>query len=370
MIMLDRYKEIIDKAKSAKLETLTAWYSLRMKEDPFTSLIPDEEIDFFVNREEVVESILYDIAVASRGIPIMILLVGCSGSGKSTTLKYIQNIFEKLGKESDEYYFEGLLVTADSLFETSEEVESLERLQPWLELSRKKLDYLLVDDAKIKHVGLIMREFVKTRLKLFALSPLEYEEVLSVLPVPPRINCLYPFSFGDTVSMLDKRIKRVLVDKNRKMSISTLFREDALRFIHECCMGVPGLILKCASMSLQILTNTNYGVPSGRVTLDVAKRACRITRCLQAYENFEKISSIKRELLQTILNTERSPTEISSLLEKDRSTISRHLSDLRELGLVEFRTRGRESVYKVTLPLKIRFELENMPSGGKRFASA
>jgi len=368
--MLERYREIIDKAKSAKLETLTVWYSLRMKDDPFASSIPDKEIDFFVDREEVVESVLYDIAVASRGIPMIILLVGCFGSGKSTTLRYIQNVVEKLGGESDEYYFEGLLVTADSLFETSEEVESLERLQPWLELGRRERDYLLVDDAKINHVRLIMREFVRTKLKLFALSPLEYEEVLSVLPVPPRINYLWPLSFEDSKSMLDKRIKRVLVDKKRKMSISTLFSEDALRFIHECCMGVPGLILKCASVSLQILTNMDYRVRSERVTLEVAKKACRITRCLQAYENFEKIGSIKREVLQTVLDRERSPTEISSVLRKDRSTISRHLSDLRELGLVEFRTRGRESVYKVTLPVKIRFELENLPSGGERFASA
>lgn len=372
--MLERYKDILSRAKSAKLETLTAWYSFfRMKEDPFLSQISSEELEYFVDREDIVDSIVYDVGVASRGIPIITLIVGPYGSGKTSILQYIQNVLAKLKVEyPNEYSFDGELFTSDDLFQVPEETEEKEEVQLWTRVCKKSLDYLFVDDAKPAHIKTIIREFIHTRLKVFGISPLDYEDVLSNLPVAPKTQFLRPFNLENTVQMLNMRIKRALLDKSSEVSIFDLFDNEALEMIHKYAMGVPALILKCASRSLSLLQD--YASASDilskiKATSEIASKACKITKCFQAYTEFENISRTKMEVLQQILKSGKTPTEISSILKKDRTTISRHLGDLRELGLVDFRPRGRESVYEATEPVKVRFEIVQMPKGGWEIAS-
>lgn len=378
--MLKRYKEILDKARTAKLETLTTWYSLfRMKEDPFLSQIPPEEIDYFVNRENIVDAIIYDVGVASRGIPINILLIGPHGSGKTATLQYIANVLKKLKQEyPGEYTFNGEFFPAEYLFQKPEpeEDEVIEDVQPWIKKSREKRDFLFIDDVKPKHAETIMREFVQTRLKVFAISPLDFEEIYSNFPVTPKIYYLRPIDLKNTIQMLDKRIKRVLVDERYRITILDLFEEEALHILHKYGMGIPGLILKCASKSLNLLLDMYYQditaiteAKKQKVTTKIAIRACKITKCFQAYTEFEKLTRTKKEVLQQVIRGPKTPTEISLILKKDRTTISRHLSDLKERGLVKFKSRGRESMYEATEPTKIRLELELMPNGGGKFAS-
>ncbi|MBD0359540.1 MAG: hypothetical protein ICV56_02365, partial [Nitrososphaeraceae archaeon] len=66
----DRYKRILDKARNEKLEVLNTWYSLfKLNEDPFAREIPDEGIDsYFIDRENIIENVIFDIGVASREI--------------------------------------------------------------------------------------------------------------------------------------------------------------------------------------------------------------------------------------------------------------------------------------------------------------
>jgi len=377
--MLDKYKDLINKAKLAKLDTLSIWYSFfKMKEDPFLSQISSEEIDYFVDRDDVIDNIIYDMGVASRGIPITTLIIGPNGSGKTAILQYLQEVLKRLKQQyPDEYSFSGGLQPSNSLFENLEETgEKKEDVQLWVKICKESRDYLLVDDAKSTYVKTIMREFTRTKFKVFAISPLECNEVYASLPIAPKIQFLHHFDLRVAEQMLDKRIKRAFIDRGSDITIFDLFSEDALRAIHKYSMGVPGLILKCASKSLNLLLDIyRHSVAPNilekqKVTLDIASRVCKVTKCFQAFTEFENISQIKIEVLQQILKSGRTPTEISSILRKDRTTISRHLNDLRELGLVEFTTRGRESVYEISEPLKVRFEIESMPKGEWNFASA
>jgi len=373
IMMLETYKEILDEAKSAKLETLTAWYSLfRMKEDPFLSQIPEEEIDYFVDREDIVNAIIYDLGVASRGIPVTVLIVGPNGFGKTATLQYIVNILKRLKQEyPKEYAFNGELLSTDYLFQepASEDEKAVEEVQLCVKKCKEKKDFLFVDDVRVEHAKTIMREFVNTELKVFAISAFDYEEVYSTIPIAPKSHFLQPLDFENVMQMLDKRVKCGIADKSHKVSILDLFEEKALKTIHQYSFGVPSLILKCASKSLNILLNlyhrniTSATASKQKVTQDIAIKACKITKCLQAYTEFENLSRIKREVLQQVLKDPKSPTEVSSILQKDRTTISRHLSDLRELGLVDFEPRGRESMYVATEAVKIKFEMELIPKG-------
>ena len=99
--MLEKYAKLLRRARSAKLEALTAWYSFfGLKEDPFLSPIPKDEINYFVNREDVVDTIVYDVGVASRGIPIILFLVGPQGSGRTSILWYVKNVLERLREQN------------------------------------------------------------------------------------------------------------------------------------------------------------------------------------------------------------------------------------------------------------------------------
>jgi len=369
--MLKKYESILEKAKSAKLETLTVWYMFfRMKENPFSSQIPAEEIDYFVDRENIVDSIIYDVGVASRDIPLTILVVGPQGSGKTSTLQYIHNILRRLGEEQPKkFLFKGDIFSSRSLFqEIDDDSEVEEEIQTWVKVSKSVRDYLFVDDVKPSHVETIMREFTRTKLKVFSLSPLDYEGVYSKLSVTPKTHYLKPLSFEHMAQMLNKRIERVLMESNRQLSISDLFEEKALKTIHKYSMGIPGLILKCAAQSLTSFLDIHRSGLSvdtaerPKVTEEIALQACKIVNCYHAFTEFRNLSRTKVRVLQQVLDYGKTPTELSSFFRKDRTTISRHLSDLRDLGLVEFFGRGRESVYKATEAVKVMFEIENMPN--------
>jgi len=370
--MLKKYESILDKAKSARLETLTVWYMFfRMKENPFSSRIPPEEMDYFVDREEVVDSIIYDVGVASRGIPLTILVVGPQGSGKTAALQHIHSVLKKLGEEQPKkFLLNGVIASSYSLFQEAEKAEDdskeEEEVQTWVKISKNVRDYLFVDDVKPSHVETIMREFTRTRLKVFSLSPLDYEAVYSKLPVAPKTHFLNPLSFEHMVKMLNKRIERVLMEGSRRLSISDLFEEKALKTIHKYSMGIPSLVLKCAAQSLTLLLDIHRNGLSEaterpKVTEDIALKACKIVNCFHAFTEFRNLSRTKVKVLQEVLDYGKTPTELSSIFRKDRTTISRHLSDLRDLGLVEFFGRGRESVYKATEAVRVAFEIENMP---------
>jgi DNA-binding transcriptional ArsR family regulator len=357
--MLDRYKSLIDQAKSAELETLSAWYSFfKMKKDPFLSPIPDSNTEFYTNQKEVIQSIIYLIGVASRGIPLTVLLVGCNGSGKSATLRYIKNVLNELSIDpSEKYHFDGLLETSNDLFQRPNELvssdeEVFDGVKRYLELAKRNLDYLLVDNAKPAHIKTISELFTKTKLKLFAISPLNFEKIVSELKISPESKLLNRLSFDDALLMLNKRLKLFLPEK-KDIQIFDLFEKKALKTIIDYCMGVPKLILNCVSKSMELAMQFK----ESPISIATAIKACKITRIYFAKENFEKVSKSKMEVLEYLINDEKTPTELSSSLLKDRSTISRHLNDLKEMELVTMHKRGRDSVYKITEPMKIQIEL-------------
>ena len=358
--MLEKYKELIDKARSAELETLSAWYSyFHMRDDPFLSQIPSDDMEYFVDRDDIINTLIYNVGVSSRGIPILVLIVGPHGSGKTSVLQHTINILGKLGEESEKYLFNGELLKGEELLQKTDEDDEV---QLWVKISKKKLDFLFVDDARPLHIKTIMQHFTNVFLKIFAVSPLDLEDILSVLSVTPGILYLDSFTFEDTVEMLNRRIRRVALNKESNISIFNLFEEDALKTIHMYSMGVPTLILKCASQSLKLLQLAkNPGTLNElRVTREIAAKACKITKCFHSCTEYKNISRTKMTILQQIIKRGMTPTEISSILRRDRTTISRHLGELRKMGLVDLRTRGREAVYEATEAVKIRFEIESI----------
>ena len=391
----DRYKTILDKARNEKLEVLNTWYSLfKLKEDPFAREIPDEEIEsYFIDRENIIENIIFDIGVASREIPIIVLIVAPTGFGKSSLLKYIYHIITKIASSNKEKYnFKGEYMSAPSLFDTEDdrsggeaaEVEgesnddnyytnNKDNVQSWIKISKRIRDFILFDDANPNYIRTIIKEFTNTKLKLFAISPIDLEQALSIIQYEPKIYFLSEFNYNDSVRMLEQRLKMTIQTENKNnIKIYDLFDEPAIKTIYDNSFGIPKLILECSSKALSLLKSIVIGKAriseqqqidnnNKRVTSQIAIQACRQIKCQQAKKEYENLSDVRKEIIDKIIFKARSATDIAAEIRKDRTTVSRYLNELKDLDLITFNTQGRETLYKATLPTQILFEIEHLP---------
>ena len=388
----DRYKTILDKARNEKLEVLNTWYSLfKLKEDPFAREISDEEIEsYFIDRENIIENIIFDIGVASREIPIIVLIVAPSGFGKSSLLKYIYHIITKIASSNKEKYnFKGEYMPVQTLFETEDDRRGGEgdtnddddnnnkdNVQSWIKISKRIRDFILFDDANPNYIRTIIKEFTNTKLKLFAISPIDLEQALSIIQYEPKIYFLSDFNYNDSVRMLEQRLKITIQTENKNnIKIYDLFDETAIKTIYDNSFGIPKLILECSSKALSLLKSIVIGKPSKseqqqidnnnnnkRVTSQIAIQACRQIKCQQAKKEYENLSDVRKEIIDKIIFKARSATDIAAEIRKDRTTVSRYLNELKDIDLITFNTQGRETLYKATLPTQILFEIEHMPA--------
>lgn len=379
-----RYKSILDKARNEKLEVLNTWYSLfKLNEDPFAREIPNEEIDsYFIDRENIIENIIFDIGVASRGLPIIVLLVAPIGFGKSILLRYIQHIITKIAStDKEKYSFKGEYMLAEALFDTedaggedtNDDHNNKDSIQSWMKISKRAMDFILFDDANPNYIRTIIKEFTNTKLKLFAISPIDLEQALSIIQYEPKIYFLSEFNYNDAVRMLEQRLKMTIQTENKNnIKIYDLFNETAIKTIYNNSFGIPKLILECSSKALSLLKSIVIGKPSkseqqqidnnNRVTSQIAIQACRQMKCQQAKKEYENLSDVRKEIIDKIIFKARSATNIAAEIRKDRTTVSRYLNELKDLDLITFNTQGRETVYKATLPTQILFEMEHIPA--------
>jgi predicted transcriptional regulator len=387
----DRYKTILDKARNEKLEVLNTWYSLfKLNEDPFAREIPDEQIEsYFIDRENIIENIIFDIGVASRGIPIIVLLVAPTGFGKSSLLRYIHHIITKIAStDTEKYSFKGEYMLAESLFDTKDsggeggedsndgDDNNNDSVQSWIKISKRIKDFILFDDANPNYIRTIINEFINTKLKLFAISPVDLEQALSIIQYEPKIYFLSEFNYNDSVRMLEQRLKMTIQIENKKnIKIYDLFDETAIKTIYDNSFGIPKLILECSSKALSLLKSIVIGKASKseqrqidnnnnnkKVTSQIAIQACRQIKCQQAKKEYENLSNVRKEIIDKIIFKTRSATDIAAEIRKDRTTVSRYLNELKDLDLITFNTHGRETVYKATLPTQILYEMKLMPS--------
>lgn len=362
---LKEYKNILDEAKKTKLEILSTWYSLfNMREDPFSADIRLQDFNFFVNQDEIIKSLIFDIGVASRGIPVTELLVGPSGSGKSTILSYVHHVICQLSREDPDFNIRGNLMSIEQLLENNDSAESGNEQKIFIE-SRLMRDYFFFDDVDYNQISRIKEYFVKTKLKLFSTTPTHFLRIKQELDTKPNVFYVRPLTIKDTKDMLDRRVTYSLFDTNTEITVEEIFDTESIKIIHEYCFGLPKLILKCASACLQSLA-INYRkdrtkISRHKVTIDVAEDACKYVKCYQAYKYYKDLNEHKMIIICEVIDTEKTPTEISSNLQKDRTTISRHLNELHGMGLVRLETHGRESRYRATEPVRILKEIMTMP---------
>jgi len=372
---INKYRDIIDNARSIDLRTLKTLNSiLNLKENPFSLHTRVKIEEYFINREEIIESLIYELGIASRGIHRDSIIVSPIGFGKTTLIRYISFILSGLSeKKAKNYHFHGFVKSAKELFSKIDESE--ESLQLWVTKSKEVLDYIIIDDVSANHARTILREFTRTKLRVLVISPIDFQEIYGNMTLSPQIYYLNTFNLNEVIDMLDRRIRNVQIDQKMDRTIFELFDSSAIETIFKFTKGIPHLVIECARASLELLqSNMNFkqvGVSKDKfiVDSDIALQACRITGCFKAFTEYFGLGKAKKTILKEIMNIEKTPSEISEKLNKDRTTISRHLSDLKELGLIEYNHRGREILYQATIPSRILMEIDTIPDGESKFGT-
>jgi len=359
-----KFKNILDKAEKASAKTPNTWYSVfKMRENPFMPNRINDDTEYFVNQEEITKSIIFDIGVSVRGILPIELLVGPSGSGKSSILKYVHAMMNILSKEGSKYHFKGNLISTKSLFSEKDKTLPSKELHELLLLKKEEYDYLFFDDATPNQILYLMNEFKNVNLKLFSISPKHLNLVRQQINQTPTIYTVNLLDFKNARAILEKRIKKDLTAKD-SITLSDIFEDDALQLMFEYCFYVPQLILECATASLQILIDRYQKMPieigRHKVTKNIILAACKIIKCFQAYENYDKISNYQYAVLSKVIDKSKSPIEISVEIQKDRTTVSRHLKELKDQGLIEPIKDGKGSRYRITKPARIFMEIKSL----------
>ncbi|MCH7559963.1 MAG: winged helix-turn-helix transcriptional regulator [Thaumarchaeota archaeon] len=357
-----KFKKILDKAKKASVKTPNTWYSIfKMRENPFMPDQINDDVEYFVNQEEITKSIIFDIGVSTRGILPIELLVGPSGSGKSSILKYVHTMMNLLSKEESKYHFKGNLISAKSLFTEIDGVLPSKELHELHIIQKKEYDYLLFDDVTPNQILYLMNEFKNTNLKLFSISTKHLNFVRRLINQTPTVYTIDLLNFKNTKTMLEKRIKRSLTDSD-SITLNDIFEDNVLQLMFEYCFYVPQLVLECAAASLQILIDkyqqTSIRIRKHKVTRDIILSSCKIIKCYQAYENYDKIGNYQYAVLSKIIDKAKSSTKISFEIQKDRTTVSRHLKELKDQGLIESVQDGKELRYRITKPARIFMEIK------------
>jgi hypothetical protein len=94
-----------------------------------------------------------------------------------------------------------------------------DRVQAWMKISKKFMDYVFFDDTNPNHIKTIVSEFSNTKLKLFSISPIDLEKALSIIHYEPNIYYVNQFNYNECVRMLEERLKLTIQRKEDKNSI-------------------------------------------------------------------------------------------------------------------------------------------------------
>jgi len=362
---LERYKKILEEASKTKLEAINIWYSLfKTGDDPFNQIVPVENTSYFVNQNKIIEEIIFDIGISKRNIPISIFLVSPTKGGKTSLFQYIKTVIKKV-KQIENFDMQINIEYVD----LEEDPENQDSTYLYELSNKKNIDAVFFDNIKrpsqIKSYAINLPNI---RMKAYAISPFILDESLEIIENLPKIYYIKKLNQKEIYQVLDERLN-LNKQNNSSFELKNLFFEEALTAIHKYSFGVPYLALRLASESFKIQYEKklefNKHNEKRKITKDLVLLAAKRCGSYYALHNLEKLTSKKNELLTNIMKIgTTNPTQLSKLLNKDRTTISRHVSDFNNLNLLSYKIIGREAIFSLTEAVKIKLSIDKMKEWG------
>jgi DNA-binding transcriptional ArsR family regulator len=345
---LNRFQEAFERGQEGQVSDFDTW----LRDQGIDSSKVDTEFlaDFFrehpgkaVNHEKQIEEVAEYIGFFSRRSNVYHLpVIGVSGIGKT---QFFHTVADLLGEI--EPNIEQRLYHADDFSERGDEEERIFEVRDELRGIKKVVIY--VDDCEWERAESLVESFrviesvVDDAFLLTSWTP-EYwkhhrEEFENVFPVSREVH-LSAFAEADCVEAV-KQVFTVVADDGVETP------EAHLEKIHEYSGGVPGVFTELAVESLRetYLKELELG------SVEAVEAAAEKLNLVDVEESVYGLSDTKLTILTHMLLWNHRdgirPSELVDLIDRDKSTVSYHLSDLKSEGLVESEKRGRSAYYRV-----------------------
>ena len=275
-------------------------------------------------------------------------LIGPSGIGKTQLLHTVLHLLPEIDADIESRLFDARRFgekTDDeiNLFELEDRVE---------EISALERPIVCIDDFdRDGRVGRSLSAFddaSDNALYITAWSPEGYafnrEEIEEALPASKEVY-LEPLSEADTVAAV-RAIYDYLADEAPEAD------RDAEQRICELSHGIPGIVVLLTLHALREAFMKEFE-PGSRESVEAAGERLQLPNALdRIYDLSDSKMEILRWILLSLDDRGRSPGDLVDKLDRDKSTISYHLSTLSDEGLVESQREGRNAYYQVTEAVK------------------
>lgn len=348
---LNRFQAAFERGQKGDVGSFDVWLEEhgfipeRVDRDTLTQYF-QEHPDAASNHQDALETIgeYTGFAINQSGV-YHLPLIGPSGIGKTQLLHTILHLLPEIDADIESRLFDATTFgnRTDGRFELDNHVE---------DLSDMESPVVCIDDFdRDKRVGASLSAFddvSDNTLFITAWSPEGYafnrEDIEEALPASKEIY-LEPLSEADTVTAV-RRIYDYISDEAPEAN------KKAEQRIYELSHGIPGIVVLLTLYALREAFMKEFD-PCSRESVEAAGERLNLP---EAMERIYDLSDSKMDILRWILlsldERGRSPGDLVDKLDRDKSTISYHLSTLSDEGLVESQREGRHAYYQVTEPLK------------------
>lgn len=348
-----RFEEAFQRGQEGQVSNYEAW--LKDKEIDPEKTSYEYLTQYFtqnpgqaVNHDKQIETIAEHLGFFSRRSDVYHLpIIGVSGIGKTQFLHTVSNLLGEIPVQFEQQFYDAEDFAKRSedeelIFEIRDELQDLEKVVIYIDNCNWERGDSLIESFQI------IESVVEDALIITSWTP-EYwkhyrEEVEEVLPTSKEIH-LTSFSKAQTVEELFQILK-VISDDGLELP------EEYLNKIHDYSTGNPQVTTMLLLEALKETFLKELDLGDVKAVESAAEKLNLVDLEERVYNLSETQSTILTHILLSTDQDGIRPSQLVDLLDRDKSTVSYHLKNLTEEGLVASEKRGRSAYYRIKKSVK------------------
>lgn len=350
---LNRFQEAFERGQEGQVSDFDTWLKDQgidqaRVDTEFLAEYLQENTSATVNHEEQLEEVAEYIGFFSRRSNVYHLpVIGVTGIGRTQFLYTVSDLLGEVEPEIEQrfYHADEFSERGDEeskIFEIRDEIRELEKAVIYIDDCEWERGESLVESFRV------IESIVDDAFLVTTWTPEFWkhhrEEVEQVLPASTEVH-LSSFTREESMKAVN-RIYGVVADDGVEIP------EAYLEKIHEFSDGVPGVFTELAVRSLREAYVKELDVGSVEAVEGAAETLDLVGVEDTVYDLSDTKLTILTHMLLWIHRDGIRPSQLVDLIDRDKSTVSYHLKDLKADGLVESEKRGREAYYRVKDPVK------------------
>lgn len=350
---LNRFRDAFERGQEGQISSFEAWLQDRgigpeKADSGYLQQYFRDNPEEAVNHEEELEEVAEYIGFFSQRSSVYHLpVVGVSGVGKTQFIQTVSNLLEQIepGIEQRSYQADSFLQLGENeekVFEARDEIRGLDKVVVYID------DCEWADIDSLTESFEVIDSVVDDAFFVTSWTP-EYwnhhsEDVEKVIPSSTEIH-LSSFSKQDSIKALN-HVVGVLSDDGFELP------EALLEEVYRYSTGFPRVFtdLLLASFREAFVKELELGSTKS------VEQAAEKLNLDGVEEKVYELSDTKVTILTVMLLWNHRdgvrPSQLVDRLDRDKSTVSYHLKNLKSEGLVESEKQGRSAYYRVKNQIK------------------